>query len=112
MIAKTPTPPYYAVIFTNTRTTVDDGYSKMADEMLELAKKQRGYLGFESARNEIGITISYWEDLESIKLWKDNSDHSFAREQGRLKWYKEFTTRICKVEKEYSFPNTNTQHNK
>ena len=60
-------PPYYAVIFTSTRTAVDDGYAEMATKMVELAQQQEGFLGIESARNDIGITVSYWRDLESIK---------------------------------------------
>jgi len=66
MIAKTPQPPYYAVIFTSIRTKEDDGYSAMAGEMERLVEKQPGFLGFESARTELGITVSYWKDLESI----------------------------------------------
>lgn len=103
MIANTPKPPYYAVIFSSLRTEVDDNYSEMADQMVELAKNQDGFLGVEFARNELGITISYWRDLDSIKKWKANADHSIAREKGRKEWYSAFTTRIAKVEKDYSF---------
>jgi heme-degrading monooxygenase HmoA len=66
MIAKTTQPPYYAVIFTSIRTEGDNGYSQMGEEMEKLVEKQPGFLGFETARNEIGITVSYWKDLESI----------------------------------------------
>ncbi len=103
MIAKTPPPPYYAVIFTSTRTEGDNGYSKMADKMVELAKQQDGFLGIESARDELGITVSYWSNLNAIKEWKENAEHSFAREKGRSEWYKTFITRIAKVERDYSF---------
>lgn len=75
MISKTPSPPYYAVIFTSSRTDGDGGYSQMADKMVELAAKQEGFLGIESAREEIGITVSYWKDLDSINNWKNNVDH-------------------------------------
>jgi len=60
-------------------------------------------LGVESARESVGITVSYWSDLESIKLWKQNTEHVMAQKQGREIWYKEFKTRICKVEKDYGF---------
>ena len=95
--------PYYAVIFTSKRTSVDDGYVDMANKMVELASQQDGFIGVESARNEIGITVSYWKDLESIKNWKQNADHLLAQQFGREKWYESFTTRICLVEREYSF---------
>ncbi|OHX68103.1 antibiotic biosynthesis monooxygenase family protein [Flammeovirga pacifica] len=102
MIAKTPTPPYYAVIFTNIRTNIDDGYGITADHMVEMAKKQEGFLGIESARDGLGITISYWTDLASIKKWKENSAHLTAQKMGKDKWYEQYTTRIALVEREYS----------
>jgi heme-degrading monooxygenase HmoA len=103
MIAPTPKPPYYAVIFTNLRTTADEGYKEMADEMVQLAEVQPGYLGHESARDGLGITISYWESLEAIKNWKANSDHRLAQKYGREKWYSSYKTRIALVERDYGF---------
>jgi heme-degrading monooxygenase HmoA len=103
MIANTPEPPYYAVIFTSLRTEGDNGYNAMAVEMEELAKQQPGFLGVESAKEEIGITISYWQSLEAIKNWKANARHLFAQQQGREKWYERYKTRISKVERDYEF---------
>jgi Uncharacterized enzyme involved in biosynthesis of extracellular polysaccharides len=103
MIAETPNPPYYAVIFTSVRTEGDNGYAEMADRMVELARQQDGFLGVESARNGVGITVSYWRDLEAISKWKENTEHSLARAEGREKWYKSFKVRIARVEGEYSF---------
>ena len=103
MIAKTPQPPYYAVIFTSLKNQDDHGYGEMASQMEELAKKQPGYLGFESAREELGISVSYWKDLESIKKWKENSEHLLAQEKGKKQWYKSYKIRISKVERDYDF---------
>lgn len=96
---------YYAVIFTSTRTDGDDGYELMSSQMVELVQRQDGFLGFDSVRQEIGITVSYWKSLESIKLWKAQLDHSVARQFGKEKWYSSYTVRICKVIREYSFEN-------
>lgn len=95
--------PYYAVIFTNLRTTVDAGYADMATTMEELAKKQPGYLGFESVRDGLGIAISYWENLEAIAAWKAVGEHQMAQKYGREKWYSWYKVRICRVEREYEF---------
>ncbi len=103
MIAKTPKPPYYAVIFSSIQVKDSKEYSKMADKMIVLAKQQDGFIGVESAKNDIGITVSYWRDLESIKKWKENTEHSVAREKGRNEWYSSFKTRISKVERDYEF---------
>lgn len=94
---------YYAVIFTSTRTEGDHGYSEMAEAMQALAKEQPGYLGFESARDQIGIAVSYWESLEAIANWKSNADHLFAQQQGIKQWYQWYKLRICLVEREYEF---------
>jgi heme-degrading monooxygenase HmoA len=100
-IAATPKPPYYAVIFTSQRTDGDNGYDGMATKMVELAAKQPGYLGIESARENLGITVSYWSDLESIKNWKANIEHKEAQKIGHEKWYSSFKVRISKVERDY-----------
>lgn len=103
MLAKTPEPPYYAVIFTSVRTFGDKGYKDMATKMVNLATKQDGFLGLESAREEIGITVSYWRDLESINKWKVNAEHLIAQQQGKKEWYATFKVRITKVERDYGF---------
>ena len=101
LIANTPNPPYYAVIFTSHRTEVDSGYGQMADRMVELASKQPGFLGIESAREDVVITVSYWSDLESIRQWKAHAEHQQAQKIGHEKWYSSFKTRISKVERDY-----------
>lgn len=97
---------YFAVIFTSKRTSTDhEGYGKMANRMIELSQNQKGFIKAESACNSegIGITVSYWKSLEDIKNWKTHSEHLLAQELGRSKWYESFTSRVCQVEKEYSF---------
>jgi heme-degrading monooxygenase HmoA len=103
MIAKTPEPPYYAVIFVSERTEGDNGYAEMAEKMVKLAQKQDGFLGIESAREEIGISVSYWKDLDAIRKWKQNLEHQQAQEKGKKIWYKSYKTRIAKVECDYKF---------
>ncbi len=100
-IANTPKPPYYAVIFSNHRTEGDYGYAEMADRMIELAAQQPGFLGIESVRENLGITVSYWESLEAIRNWKQNAEHQEAQRLGHQQWYSSFRVRIAKVEREY-----------
>ena len=100
-IANTPDTPYYAVIFTSIRTEGESDYHEVAESMLELAKKQVGFLGVESAREQVGITVSYWSDLESIKKWREHSEHVEARKKGRECWYTSYKVRISKVEQDY-----------
>lgn len=103
MIARTPKPPYYAVIFSSRRTGADEpGYQAMAQLMDAMAARQPGYLGVESARDGLGITVSYWRDLESIRAWKADTEHQMAQRIGRTTWYADYCVRIAKVERDYS----------
>ena len=103
MIANTPKAPYYAVIFTSLMTDAVEGYGAMSEKMVAFASQREGFLGIESARNEVGITVSYWDSLEAIKSWKMDMEHTEARDKGRGKWYSQFKVRICKVERDYGF---------
>lgn len=73
----------------------------MSERMLELVAKQPGFLGVESARDGVGITVSYWRDLASIRQWKAQTEHLQAQALGHQKWYSAFKTRIAKVERDY-----------
>lgn len=100
--ANTPEPPYYAVIFTSLRTEGDQGYGAMAERMVALAAQQPGFLGAESVRDGLGITVSYWADLESIAAWKQQAEHLQAQRLGRERWYADFRVRIARVERDYA----------
>ena len=105
-LARTPEPPYYAVIFTSVRTARDDeGYGQASERMAQLASEQPGYLGVDSVRavNGVGITVSYWSSEEAIAAWRRNAEHTLAREQGRKNWYQEYELRVAKVERAYGF---------
>lgn len=101
--AQTPTPPYYAVIFSSQRTEGDGGYGRMAERMVELAALQPGFLGVESARDTdgFGITVSYWSSTEAITAWKANVEHLAAQAMGKREWYQNYELRVAKVERAY-----------
>lgn len=102
MITETPEPPYYAVIFTSLLSREDDeDYQATAARMLKLAQQQPGFLGIESARDAVGITVSYWDSLDAIKRWKAHLEHREAQHQGRERWYTAFKVRIARVERDY-----------
>lgn len=102
-LANTPSTPYYAVIFSSIQNHDLDGYEEMAVRMETLAARQPGYLGIEAARSEIGITVSYWADLASIKEWKAQVEHVEAQRMGREQWYSRYRVRIAHVERDYGF---------
>ncbi len=105
LIAHTPKPPYFAVIFTSLRTEADDaGYAAAAAEMDALARQQPGFLGFESARgtDRLGITVSYWISEEAIRAWKMVADHRAVQRLGRERWYAGYTLRVGRIERSYT----------
>lgn len=103
-IAATPEPPYTAVIFTSIRTDGDNGYAEMSSSMDELAARQPGYLGMESAHSELGITVSYWSSPADARAWKQVAEHRLAQRRGRADWYRAYRVRVATVERDYGHP--------
>jgi heme-degrading monooxygenase HmoA len=95
--------PYYTVIFASSRTGADaEGYSKTADLMMSLAAQQEGFLGVESVGTKTeGLTVSYWQDEDSITKWRAQADHVVARLAGNETWYQDYRLRVAKVERAY-----------
>ena len=100
-IADTPEPPYVAVIFTSLRTDGDQGYAAMSQAMDTLAAAQPGYLGVESAREGVGITVSYWRDEDAARAWKEVAAHLVAQRRGRAVWYRDYRVRVATVHRDY-----------
>jgi|SRR5712671_5876004 len=102
-LAATPSPPYYAVIFTSQRTDIDEGYDRTSVRMIELAESMPGFLGVESARSgdNLGITVSYWRDEAAIRAWREHTEHRLAQEKGNKVWYEDYFLRVAKVERAY-----------
>lgn len=103
--AATPEPPYWAVIFTGRRLPAEpEAYAAMAARMESLALAQPGCLGAESARSPdgFGITVSYWASEEAMRAWKAVAAHVAAQRAGRERWYADYTTRIARVERDYT----------
>ena len=95
-------PPYYAVIFTATRTSEDNGYHEMSQKMVHLATRQPGFIGLEYVGGDSNMLISYWESLDAIKTWKENAEHGEAQRRAR-EWYRTLRIRIARVERDYGY---------
>lgn len=104
--ARTPAPPYYAVIFSSRRRGDDgDGYAEAAARMEELVRAQPGFLGAESARDGegFGITVAYFDGEDAIRAWREHAEHAHTRQRGRDDWYKSFSVRVARVERGYDW---------
>jgi heme-degrading monooxygenase HmoA len=106
-IAKTPTPPYYAVVFTSINADVDHTErTEMYGRLVQRAATFEGFLGIEPARNGngTGVAAVYFKDLESIDAWAQDPEHRLAKRKGRELWYSQYMIRICRVERAYGRP--------
>lgn len=99
----TPDPPYWAVIFVSTHTDDLDGYTEAMSSMEALVASQPGYLGMDSARSGLGVTVSYWRDEHSIEAWRSHVEHAAVRERGRGRWYEQFSVKVARVERAYEW---------
>ncbi len=104
IFAKTPEPPYWAVIFTNQQSDDTAGYAAMAQTMEALVVQQPGFLGEESARSTdgSGITVSYWQSEADMVAWKAVAAHLIAQRLGKERWYKGYVTRVAQVTRDYA----------
>jgi heme-degrading monooxygenase HmoA len=103
-VARTPKPPYYAVVFTSINAEVDHTeHTEMYQRMVARAETYPGYLGIEPARNAdgTGVAVVYWRDLDSIAAFARDAEHRIAKQKGREIWYSHYLIRICKVERDY-----------
>ncbi len=97
-------PPYYAVVFTSLLDDNAPGYGEAAERMVELASRQPGFLGIESARDaQLGITVSYWASTDAIEAWRDDIEHAATRDRGRAEWYRGYELRVARVERAYGW---------
>ena len=93
----------YAVIFKAKTKKLDNNYFKMANHMRELAINEYGCVEFTAVtEGSDEIVISYWESLEQIQKWKENSEHLVAQKLGQEKWYEDYTVEIVEVISKYS----------
>lgn len=102
-----PTPPYYAVIFVSRLADADsEGYAAAARRMVELAQGRTGFLGMDSVRGDdgLGMTVSYWRSEADIAAWRDDAEHRIAQRHGKERWYRDFTLRVARVERQTAWP--------
>ena len=92
----------YAVIFRSIRTDhSEDLYKQHSDQMESLVKEIPGYISHFSHRDpstDIGVTVSYFESKEAIKLWREHPQHQTTQALGRSHFYSWYQIQIVKVE--------------
>ncbi|WP_020674470.1 antibiotic biosynthesis monooxygenase family protein [Geopsychrobacter electrodiphilus] len=92
----------YAVIFRAEIKGLDEAYFEMASRMRDLAINKYGCVEFRAVteRNQ-EIAISYWNNQDQIKAWKNDPEHQKAQELGKSKWYKAYQVQITEIIRKY-----------
>ena len=87
----------FAVIFSYELSDSLDGYSDMDIKTIDEVQKIDGYLGYEKyGDGKQNSFISYWKNLDSINIWKDNLLHIKAKKEGP-RWYKNYRIQIVEI---------------
>jgi len=93
----------YAVIFRAKIKELDKAYLETAKRMRELALNEYGCLEFTAVTEGVNeIAISYWDSLEQIKKWKQNSEHLRAQRLGQERWYEDYIVEIVEIISKYN----------
>jgi heme-degrading monooxygenase HmoA len=74
--------------------------------MEELVKQVPGFISSFSHRDPItrgGVTVAYFESLESIKAWRENHEHMKVQELGKSHFYSWYEIQVVKVERGYEW---------
>ena len=92
----------YAVIFRAEINELDEAYAEMAARMRDLAMNKYGCAEFTAVtEGKQEIAISYWDNQDQIKAWKQDPEHREAQKRGRSKWYKSYQVQVVEVIRDY-----------
>jgi heme-degrading monooxygenase HmoA len=93
----------YAVIFRATVVTPDEEYRRLTRRLRNLAISEYGCIDFvSSTEGRQEVAISYWENEEQIRAWRDDSRHRSARERGKTRWYASWQVEVVRIVRSYS----------
>lgn len=96
-----------AVIFEVTPTK--DGkqeYLEIASSLREYLIKMPGFISIERFQSlnepEKLLSLSFWEDEDSITKWRNHEVHRIAQSKGRNQLFKAYRIRVCHVARDYT----------
>ncbi len=74
----------------------------MLAELYGRVQEIEGFLGLESASNSpFKLAIAYFDSLESINAWRQDSEHIAAKNKARSTWLEDWQISICRIEDVY-----------
>lgn len=83
-----------------------DEYLQAAAELRQHLVKVNGFISierFSSLANEGKLcSLSFWEDEEAIRQWREFDLHRLAQEKGKRDIFSDFRIRVAEVVRDYS----------
>ena len=80
-------------------------YLDMAAELKPTLEKMKGFISIERFQSLTDpgkiLSLSFWEDDESIKGWRNLEEHRHAQYEGRHGIFKDYHLRIAHVIRDY-----------
>ena len=90
------------VIFSAKIKQLDDEYYRLAAELRDRAQ-EFGCQHMESAFEDgTEITLSYWDNEEQIKQWKQDPQHLKAQQLALSKYYDSYIVKVADIKREYT----------
>jgi heme-degrading monooxygenase HmoA len=73
--------------------------------MEELGRAAPGFLDMKSYTAADGerLTLVWWNDHESLRMWREDPRHRTAQETGRRLWYEFYEMEVAEVVRESRF---------
>ena len=89
------------VILFRSRLTAQagDDYGRMADAMFEHARTFPGFVDVKSFTADDGerLTVVWWQDEQTLKVWATDAKHRVAQQLGRDRWYEYYKMDVAEI---------------
>jgi heme-degrading monooxygenase HmoA len=76
-----------------------EGYARMAEAMDAHARTFDGFIDAKSFLADDGerLTVVWWRDEASLKVWATDARHRVAQERGRERWYEYYRMDVAEI---------------
>ena len=97
----------YAVIFEVYPTNEGkEEYLKIASSLKKFLQNRKGFISIERFQSLIDenklLSLSFWEDEKSIKIWRNLFEHRIAQDKGNAGIFKDYRIRVAQVLRDYT----------
>jgi heme-degrading monooxygenase HmoA len=89
-------------------------YAAMNAEMEEYVKTRPGFLDVKAFTAADGqrMTVVWWQDRETLRMWQEDLRHVAAKKAGRRDWYQYDKMEVAEVFRQSSFERPGCEQDK